>query len=393
MKALGLSFIAVAATLAPLVACGGGGNSDGTDVTVPDAKPTPDAPVTPDATVLPPGCDYAEQNDSGNSTGNTPEATQLNVTGKTVLCGKLNNGHFQAPTPPATDGVIDLDFYTLDLAADSDVFVSLTGTGLDTPAAGSEVDYLIGQPDPMTMRLRFDLGGALYGDHVAGATHLAAGTYYVVVGNFGTADAASSFDYKATIKVEPTPVCPAGAGNPTFAEAADGASSTGNDVINITTSSSGTPPTMSTAYTLTAVPNDVAEASGITLAAGSSTKLTGTSSAQNVVTTDDYYDGDTYEFTTGATTNQMRVRMNWPATAPVADIDLFLFEKPAGSAALGRPVGLAATADPEEYNAFSLKPNTTYWIYVGGYKNTTTPAADGFPRTYTVQMCGETFAP
>ena len=406
MKTLGLSLIAVAATLAPLVACGGGGdnNDGGSDVTVPDAR-VPDGASTPDSSTLPAGCDYAEQNDTGNgaNAAGAVEQTQLTVTTRTTICGKLNNGHFTAATTAGSDGTIDIDAYTVTLPADSKILMTFGAAGLNTATAGAEVDYLIFDSTGKVVGGNVTrIGGA---DHIVDAPVLDAGDYTLLMGNFGAADTAAAIDYKAVIAVENTRPCAAGAGTPTYAEANDGSTSNLNNVLASKTTVTPVPgmdPTVTTSYTLTAATTDAAEPSGISLTPTTNAKITGTSAGVDPDPTDDYYDGDTYEFTTDANTTQMRVNMSWPTTSPKADIDLYLFEKPSGDT-LGRPLATAATVANPEYNAFAVKPGTTYYLFIGGYHDPGSTMApvrppgtvttDGLPRTYTVQVCGDTFTP
>ena len=202
MKALGLSLIAAAVTLAPLVACGGGGsNSDGTDVTVPDAKVTPDAPVTPDAFVLPAGCDYYEQNDTGNdaitTSGNTEQSQFSLAATTTTFCGQINSGHFVAPVAPATYGLVDYDVIQFTVAANTQAFVTLTGTGIDD-----------------TLPLSFFVGGGadktaaadgVYDTRVmraTGADLFPAGDYVYVVGASAMAAITANHEYRLKITTD-----------------------------------------------------------------------------------------------------------------------------------------------------------------------------------------------
>lgn len=386
MKALGLSFLAAAVTLAPLGACGGGGNSDGTDVTVPDAKVTPDAPVTPDAFVLPAGCDYYEQNDAGNDgqAMGALEMTQLTFSTSTTVCGNLNAGHFKPPMTAGGFGLVDEDVYLFDVGADTNVFITLTGTGLVETA----------NPQFSVFNVNDDTAAAsgfYKTDRASGADRFKAGTYAIIVASTSKTEVTTTSTYKLKIATDTGSPCQTNdAGAATYTEANDTATNTGNDTVKFANSAT-------TPYVLTASPTDAPEPTMIVASSPTEAKIVGTAAGTNVDTTDVNYDTDTYEFTTGPATTQLRIRLNWPSVPgtvggmppPVSpDVDFYLFEKPAPGQPIGEPVSVTgASSSPEESAVVTVMPNATYWVSVGGYDSM--EPNDHFPVNYQLKVCGE----
>ncbi|MBA3538433.1 MAG: hypothetical protein H0T79_02290, partial [Deltaproteobacteria bacterium] len=122
------------------------------------------------------------------------------------------------------------------------------------------------------------------------------------------------------------------------------------------------------------------EPTQLTIAPATNYRLTGSAAAAPAP--DAYADKDTFAITTGATTNELAVRLGWPGTA--ANLDYLVFE--AGSA---EPVVRAITVANQapELRTFSVKPNANYWLLVGAKAGSTVPAG------YTASVCGASFAP
>ncbi len=352
---------------------------DNDDIVIPDASSDDvDAPI--DGPTLPAGCDWAELNDVGNgaNAAGAWELTQASVTASYTACGTFNNGHFEPAEEPGDLGVVDQDAYQVSLAATGNIYLSLSGTGLETAPNAQFAVFDLASGDAVTF-------GLFLNEHAsAAALSVPAGDYLLLAGVYDTADAPGTSTYKLRITVEAdAATCPAGAGAATLTET-DGANNTGNDTFSI--AADGT-------ITLTPgadAPNTVTAA----IAAGANAKIAGTAATQNAITTDTYYDIDTYEFTTGPAVNEGRVRLDWGTTAPPADLDMYVYEK-AGAAV---PTTLVAfdtyISGQPEYGTAGLKPNTTYQVIIGGYMpDIAAPdaAADGFPRDYTVQVCASTF--
>jgi hypothetical protein len=357
MRALLSTFVVVVAT-----ACGG------TAATPDAAAPTPDGAVAidaalPDAATLPPGCDYAETRDLTNddvppATG-TPEATGLTFAGHAALCGSFASDHFDG------DITVDVDGYVVTLAADADVLVRLAGPGL----AGIELVGVDVYTGPTLSQ--FVGTSTVYGDHGVTALHLAAGRYELAV--FALAGKAIPAPIAYTVELAtdtPTrcPALPSGG----YAEAHDGAMNSGNDMIRF---ASGMPPALSPSAT------DAPEPTQLVLDAATPARLSG--AAAKAVVADSYEDKDTFAFTTGATTNELTVRLGWPSAT--ADLDYFLFE--AGVATPIVRVATTASQQPE-LRTFAVKPGTSYWLLVGAKVGST-----GLPASYAATMCGAAFTP
>lgn len=330
-------------------------------------QPVDAPPVAIDAAIdaaVPTGCDYAEQsdltNDDVSSTAGTPEVTGLTFATKTVVCGSLEAAHFDG------DITVDVDGFTLTLAADADVLVRLHGTGLGGPElvgvevyGGATFNQLVGS-------------NTVIGDHAVTAMHLPAGTYELTAFALNSTAIASSLPYRIEVVTDAPATRCAELTTGGYAEAADGGASTGNDMIRLV---SGTPPA------LTASTADAPEPTAFSITGGMSYRVTG--SAADVATADTYEDVDTYAFATAASTNELAVRLTWPGTA--TNLDYLLFE--AGSA---DPVirAIATANQGPELRTFAVKAGTSYWLLVGAKTGT-----GGLPAAYTATLCGGTFTP
>ncbi len=335
-------------------------------------KPTPDAfqfqDAPPDSS-MPPACDYTEAHDTTNDynlmTGFTPEETAIAFNGTTkTICGTINNGHFSS-----TYGSIDIDDYKFSVTADTDVIVTLTGSGLQNISSVG-----IFSVDSTQARVG---GGYFFSDHAVFSAHLAAGSYEISAEAYGNADIATAIPYKLKIaKDMPLTRCPHVTGTPSFVEANDGALSTANDTVSVNYANSPS-------YATT-TPGTTPEPTNLTLAAGTSYLVTGNSAMR--VATDSYLDKDTFQVTTGATTNQLSVRLNWASTT--TDFDLLVFTQ----GTYNPPIAISAKMmlGEDEFLTTAVAPNTTYWIWVGAYMSSTI-GASGSP--YDLSLCAENFTP
>jgi hypothetical protein len=327
-----------------------------------DAHAAPDAPAI-DAPQPPAHCDYVEASDLTNddvppATG-APEQTGLTFASRTVVCGTFDSTHFDG------DITVDIDGYLVTLAADADVVVTLHG-------AGAESVELVGLDIYTGPNLTTRVGGnTFYGDHGVTAVHLAAGSYELAA--FALSGAAITAPIAYEIRVvadQPAARCPE-LTTGGYAEANDGAASTGNDMVRI---ASGAPPA------LTASTTDVPEPSGLVIEPAASALLTG--SAADITTPDQYEDKDTFAFTTGATTNELAVRLTWPGAT--ANLDYFVFEENTAD-----PIVRATLVGPApELTLFPVKPNTAYWLLIGAKVGAT-----GLPASYGATVCGASFTP
>lgn len=343
--------------LAFLVACGGGGSGDKPDA--PDMQmidaPDIDAPGNMMVT-----CAYNEAADATNTSSANAEATNLTFgTQKTSICGKINNGHFNAG-----NGLVDVDGYKIAVGADTSALVHLTGQ------AGGLQRVIVQALTSTGAQLAV---GTYEGDHGTASVPLPAGNYVLAVAALNPADVAAPIDYAITLVTDtPATRCPK-LGTTSFTEANDGGANNGNDIYRFSTTANP-----QTSFTPGA---DTPEPTGVIANAGTSYLFKGSSA--NVNPNDDYMDRDTFAFTTGATTTQMSVRLNWPATT--VDFDFKVYPMMSLLSVTG---GLATSNTEDEFQTFSVKPNTQYWLWVAAFDGAT-----GLPAAYDATLCAELFAP
>jgi hypothetical protein len=194
---------------------------------------------------------------------------------------------------------------------------------------------------------------------------------------FDTADISAPITYQLTIVPDMPATRCATLATGGFPEASDGGSDNGNDVIDYN-STSNTPSTLSASGT------DTAEVTGITAEPATSYRITGSSA--DVDPADDYEDRDTFAFTTGATTTQMSVRLDWASTT--MDLDYRVYPAIASGDPLSIVGGLDESLSEEEFETFAVKPNTTYWLWIAAEDGAT-----GQPSPYAATLCGEAFSP
>ena len=201
----------ICAVLLVVAACG----DDGGAVT-PDAAL--DAPAAPGDT-LPSGCDYVEARDATNdnvapATG-TAELTGLGLGGgRTVICGAFEHTHFDG------DITVDIDAYRVTF--DGDVLVRIAG-------AGAEAIELVGVDIYGGAAFDQRLGAVtFYGGHGVTALRVPAGTYELLPFALASQALAATVPYRLSVE-RATPCAELTTGG--YAEANDGAASTGNDVV------------------------------------------------------------------------------------------------------------------------------------------------------------------
>jgi hypothetical protein len=305
----------------------------------------------------PSGCDYVEQHDSTNdNTVPAPgisETTGLTVGTKTTICGVFQSNHYDGST------TVDVDDYSFQIAADTDVVVRLTGAGVGS----IEYSGLDIYPDSGATPVG---GNTVYGDHGVTGVHLAPGTYSVSPFALASQAITADIPYKIELATESLATRCALLTTGGFPEGNDGGTSTGNNVV---TFPNGGPPA------LTASTTDAPEASNITLGSTSTNRITG--SAADLTTADKYEDKDTFAFAAGSA-NELTVRLTWTGAA---DLEFFVFE--AGSPdPVVRATGTTAGA---ETDLFSLKPSSSYWFTVAA-----NPSAS-LPAPYSATLCGASY--
>ncbi len=354
------------ATLLIASACGDDG---GNPATIDAPNTQVDAPV--DSPVNPGGCDYTEAMDatnddfSGNVATGTPETTGKTITTSFTICGKLDSTHFIS-----ADQLVDIDGFVFNAASDIDVRIDLTLTGVATEYLSLNVYTGPNLSDDVGSTAKFE------GDHAVLDVHLtpSSGSFEILVfaGNGAAITAPVSYKLKVSAD-QPTTRCAKSTGAANYVEARDnsGNGNRGNDMVLISAPSGS----------LTADTTDLAEPTGLTIAPATSYRLTGTST--DITAMSSYKDRDTFEFTTGATTNEIGLRLNWPGITQ--DMDMYVYPK---DTVPGLGYSIVSAKHEDEFKTFAVKPNTAYWVLVGNH--ITSGAGD---VAYGVTVCGATFTP
>jgi hypothetical protein len=348
--------------------------------TAPDAgvvAPEPDASLPADAGsgsavgsdggITTRSCDYTEQRDLTNDyleggPDYAIEDTGISFTGGTkTICGTVNNGHFDDYYYS-----VDIDTYQVTLPSSRDLLVSIDGDTADMGAISSV------QVWAYNATTGDSFGEYFYGDHGVMAAHLTAGTWQFSMEAYDNQDALASASYYMTIKQDnPVQRCARVTAPASYTEALDGASSIGNDGVNV--DFDATPEMW-----MAAAP----EPSGVTMSGGTRYRVHGTSAA--VALNGSYYDRDAYLVTTDATTNQLSIRLNWGGQS---DLDYLVFP-----ASTTFPIGFAwqSKLGEDEFATFSVLPSSQYWVWVGASSNTDPTT---LPADYDASLCAETYAP
>lgn len=328
-----------------LVACGDDGGSAQPDAGSVDARVF-DAPSD---------CDYTEQNDLTNDTTEmgTSETTGVTFSSRAVICGTLNHTNFQ-------DIYVDVDSFTLTVAAETDVVVRLLA-----PNAGSLEFVALDVYDSTSAT---SPRGILtyYGNHGVVSAHLAAGTFELLPYALHSEAPVSSLPYRIEVTADtPDTRCPVIMSGG-YTEMGDGAQNNGNDVYDFT----------NTGPMFTASTTDAPEATSIVMAPDFSNRFIG--EAANISQPDKYEDTDTYEIATG-NTNELTVNLTWPAGS---DLDWILYERNT-TVAVAR--GNFTNTSGREEKLVAVKPNSEYWLVVAGLPGNT--------AMYNATLCGAQFTP
>lgn len=348
------------------------------------------ADARPDAPPLPAGCDFAElrddSNDSFTNTGSF-EDTGLMFAGNSTICGKANSNHFEAPTMAGDLGLVDLDSYKFTLPADATMFITMSGAGLENLKGNFRI---YSSEDGTTFDVN-EAFGEMHGGHTATRVRLPMGVYEFDAIFLKDAAITADVSYKIKIVTEDLASRCTALTTGGYTEMSDGAGF-GNDMVKWKYGTGG-------GIALTQTTADVPENTQITAAPTMSYRITGNSA--NITsaepTADDYKDHDTFEFKTGPTTNQITIRLATPTTT--ADIDIAMGPKPAIGVTdvnfmdIANNIGVGPT---EMVLTTAVEPDTTYWLWVAGYKEYPTGQTTTAPSTaatYDATMCAKTFTP
>lgn len=331
--------------LALAAGCGGDDN-----LAVLDGATAPDA----GSDGAPPDC-HAEVDDNRN--GSSAEPTGAVFGGQRIaVCGNVD------VDSPSGD-LVDLDLYQVTVSPAAPVVVRLTA-----PLGGEvqRLDLIVRDANGPRSIARLRAGNAVT------ALLLQQGEYTLGVEAHDDA-AVTTFPYRIEMYADnPSARCPPMAGGTIHAERDESASGhRANDVIEVRQQ----PPILSA--TATADTSDAADPTGQAATAGSRFAITGTS-AGVTSTGDEYRDRDTFSLYTGATTNQLDIRVVW--TGGIADLDVLVFEEGKPTDPMGTP---STALIGEEVVVTAVAPQSQYWLWVGGSKRSTT-----LPVNYSVHVCG-----
>lgn len=126
---------------------------------------------------------------------------------------------------------------------------------------------------------------------------------------------------------------------------------------------------------------DAPEATGVTLSAGASAVIEGSSGATTPVG-DTYLDRDAFSFTTGPDTHEVRVLLEY--TAADVNLDVFVFAADAGKLV---GTGIEVGGSPERA-AIAVEPNKTYWLWIGARDERAIGGDKALPAPYRATLCG-----
>lgn len=335
--------------LALTVGCGGDDNP-----AVVDGATAPDA----GSDGAPADC-HAEADDNRNGTSSEPTGAVFGGQ-RIAVCGNVDVDQ------PSGD-LVDLDLYQVTVSPAAPVVVRLTA-----PLGGvvERLDLIVRDASGPRSVARLRAGNAVT------ALLLQQGEYTLGV-EARDAAAVTSFPYRIEMYADnPAARCPPMAGGTIHAERDEStAGHRANDVIEVRQQ----PPLL--AAMATSDGTDAPDATGVAVTAGNRFAITG-SSAGVTTAGDEYRDRDTYSLYTGATTNQLDIRVVW--TGGIADLDVLVFGENKPSDPMGTP---SAALIGEEVVVTAVEPQSPYWLWVGGSRRSTS-----LPVSYTVHVCGREIA-
>ena len=330
---------------------------------VPDAMPVPDA-APPDATPLAP-CDYNEMQDFGANDFNAEDSGVTQSAAPIVLCGTVASADLSGQIT----GNIDEDLISFSVANDGNYLMRLTAVGLD---AGITISFRLQDSGGNTVGT-----GLFFSGHAVLAMPLTAGAYTMDMVATGSAPN-NNEGYRFTVSTDaPDTRCVTITSAANYTEAHDGQTNTGNDVVSIGLAGGDS------------IIAGTAEATNLTLTSGTSSRITGSSGLSIALYGDQYVDRDSFQITTGATTNQLDVRINWAGSSD--DLDGYLFPVPASGDTTIDDVGaLTSTSSTgPEFGSLAVNPGQSYLLWVGDYIG----GAGSLTLPYDITVCASTFTP
>ncbi|MBZ0238790.1 MAG: hypothetical protein K8M05_41150 [Deltaproteobacteria bacterium] len=337
--------------LAPALVAGCGGD---------DSQVLVDGATAPDAGSdgAPADC-HPEADDSRN--GSTSEPTGAVFAGQRIaVCGNVD---VDAPS----GDLVDRDLYQVTVTPSAPVVVRLSA-----PLGGSvdRLELIVRDATGPRSVARLRAGNAVT------ALLLPQGEYTLGV-EAHDEDAVASFPYRIEMYADnPALRCPPMAGGTIHAEVDESAAGhRANDVIEVRQQ----PPILEAMATSDS--DDEPDETGQAVTAGNRFAIAG-SSAGVTSAGDEYRDRDTFSLYTGATTNQLDVRVVW--SGGIADLDVLVFEAGKPMDPMGTP---AAALIGEEVVVTAVAPQSEYWLWVGGSRRSTS-----LPVDYTVHVCGREIA-
>jgi hypothetical protein len=302
-----------------------------------------------------PGCDYVQRDHAALP---DVEAVPVPYTGEPfTVCGTIDLLHGTGEVATYTTH----QTYTITSTVDADVIASF-----DSDAS------LDGFAEPYTF-LHAAGGGLVDGDHGAFAAHVWAGgvaNQLIVYARYPTT-ATAPVPYKLTIApFDARTICAISGAPAAYTEAHDGADSHDNDVFHMVSVEGG--------YAIEATPSasDVAEPTGLVVAAGSQLRLHGTAAAtaKDAVGINDV---DAYAIVTGPDTYELSLRLAWEA-----DEYMQFALVPSDPARVDLNAHHVRTGPETE--VWAVKPSTAYTLWVMSQSPTATATA----VDYDLSVCG-----
>jgi len=307
---------------------------------------------------LDPECDYLEGSDLTN--GEYPqEQTGLSLDDSLVICGQIDVGHHDLST-------VDEDGFYYLVPSPGEYVVTVELDRSNYPGVVQVAAFAAMSAGQSRYAAASGGKAGVWGRHET------TGTAVVQLAAYDDVDELDvPIRYKIRIlrrdwTTDCPPVTPQAAAQ-AYDESVDGPDGVGNDIIRLDTTSAAQTPTAA---------DDQVELTRIVLADGEHSLIEG-SSANVTHGVEEYRDGDMYRLRSGDI-DRLTLRLDW--ASPSADLDYYLFEENSY-----RYIESAVTTEDPEILSLFIQPNKNYWLWVGGYQDSSSSA---LPRAYRVTLCG-----